>query len=156
MSAPDYHPIEPGLRLEYELRRAQGVERLVLEYLDGGRLRRTWSGPDGAEASVERVERREDGVYHAGELVLPLPPALGRRWELPPRSCWVAALDAAVETPAGRFEGCARVAYLIAGGDAGSGERLYAPGVGLVYEACREEADPYETRLLSLRRGKEV
>ena len=39
---------------------------------------------------------------------------------------------AAAETPAGHFTGCLRVGYLIAAGDGGSGERLYAPGVGLV------------------------
>ncbi|MDX6770988.1 MAG: hypothetical protein SF051_15755 [Elusimicrobiota bacterium] len=160
MKVPDYHPIEAGRRLEYELRRAGGVWTLVVDCLEAtrqgdrvaGKLRRTWRGPDGEQTSTETVERRPDGVYHAGRLVLPHPPVRGRSWDHPPRQYRLEGLDGAVEVPAGAYKGCARVSYLIAGGDAGSGERLYAPGVGLVHEACREEADPYETRLLRIGR----
>lgn len=146
----DYHPIEPGRVLEYELRRAGGTWTLRLEYLEGGRLRRTWAGPDGTQSSVETVERRPDGVYHAGVLVLPV--KAGTRWGVPPREYVLEGFSGRAEVPAGSFEGCARVSYLIAGGDAGSGERLYAPGVGLVLETCHEESDPYETRLLRIGR----
>jgi hypothetical protein len=45
------------------------------------------------------------------------------------------------------------VVYAIAGGDGGSGERLYAPGVGLVRETCHDEADPWEARLTALARA---
>lgn len=160
MKLPDYHPVEAGLRLEYELRRAGGTWTLALDYLEArregervvARLRRVWRGPDGEQSSVETVERKPDGVYHAGQLVLPMPPARGRSWDYPPRQYRMEGLDGTAAVPAGEFKGCARVSYLIAGGDAGSGERLYAPGVGLVYEACREEADPYETRLLRMSR----
>lgn len=146
----DYHPIEPGRRLEYELRRAGGTWSLTLEYLEGGLLRRTWKGPDGAESATERVERRADGVYHGGVLVLPV--RQGTSWGVPPREYVLEGFTGRADVPAGRYEGCARVSYLIAGGDAGSGERLYAPGVGLVLETCRDESDPYETRLLRIGR----
>lgn len=160
MKVPDYHPVEAGLRLEYQLRRAGGAWTLTLEYTDVRRegervlakLRRVWKGPDGEQASVETVEKRPDGVYHAGRMVLPHPPVRGKSWDHPPRQYRLEGLDGATTVPAGAYKGCARVSYLIAGGDAGSGERFYAPGVGLVYEACNEEADPYETRLLRISR----
>lgn len=146
----DYHPIEPGRVLEYELRRAGGAWGLKLEYLPGGRLRRTWTGEDGTQSSVESVERRSDGVYHAGVLVLP--DRAGTVWAVPPRDYRLEGFNGRARVPAGDFEGCAVVSYLIAGGDAGSGERFYAPGVGLVLETCRDESDPYETRLLRIGR----
>ena len=61
--------------------------------------------------------------------------------------------NASAETPAGRFSGCLRVGYLIAAGDAGCGERFYAPGLGLVRETCADEADPFELVLTSSSRA---
>lgn len=40
------------------------------------------------------------------------PVKIGTEWTRRPRRCWIEALDAAVETPAGKYEGCMRVAYL--------------------------------------------
>jgi hypothetical protein len=151
MSEPDFLPLRPGLRLEYEVRRAGELRRLVVEHFaESGAVlvRRTWTSPDGAvETDSSRGERRADGVYLDGERVLPLPARPGAAWALAPRSYRIESLDAAAETPAGPFRGCLRVAYLIAGGDGGAGERLYAPGVGLVRELCGDEAVPYEVRL---------
>jgi hypothetical protein len=45
------------------------------------------------------------------------------------------------------------VSYLIAAGDGGCGERLYAPGVGLARELCGDEADPFEVLLTAFSRG---
>jgi len=53
-----------------------------------------------------------------------------------------------VETPAGKFTGCLRVAYLIAEGDGGSGERFYAPGVGLVKAVDNDEGEPLSLQLV--------
>ncbi|MBI3563799.1 MAG: hypothetical protein HY079_01225 [Elusimicrobia bacterium] len=153
MSEPDYLPLRPGLRLEYEVARAGETRRLVVAHLaaSGGAVtvRRTWTGADGrCETEDSRAERRADGVYSDGALALPLPPRPGASWAQPPRRYRVEALDADAAVPAGSFSGCLRVGYLIAEGDGGSGERLYAPGVGLVLERCSDEADPYEVRLL--------
>lgn len=154
MTAPDFLPLRRGLRLIYEVDRAQEVRTLTVEHLPAAGaavvVRRTWTDARGAaETEDSRAERRADGVYFDGLLALPLPAVPGARWAAPPREYRVEALDARALTPAGEFEGCLRVGYLIAGGDGGSGERLYAPGVGLVRETCRDEADPFEAVLTS-------
>ncbi|HEX4048452.1 MAG TPA: hypothetical protein VH309_11485 [Elusimicrobiota bacterium] len=158
MSEPDFLPLSPGLRLEYEVRRAGGTRRLVVshEAAAGGAVlvRRTWAAPDGSsETETTRAERRAGGVYFDGELVLPLPARPGAEWSHPPRAYRLEALEAEAETPAGRFPGCLRVSYLIAAGDGGCGERLYAPGVGLARELCGDEADPFEVLLTAFSRG---
>jgi hypothetical protein len=158
MSAPDFLPLEPGTRLEYEVDRSGETRALVVEHLaapGGGVLvRRTWTSPDGTkESETSRAERRADGVYIDGELVLPVPSRPGASWSQPPRSYRVESCGASARTPAGSFSDCLRVVYLIAGGDGGGGERLYAPGVGLVRERCSDEADPFEVTLLARARG---
>ncbi len=160
VTAPDYLPLRPGLRLEYAVKRAGDDLRLVVEHLPAGAgaalLRRTWTAGDGsAQTETARVERRADGVYDGGVLVLPLPPLAGASWAVPPYGFRVEEGLAAVEVPAGRFTDCLRVGYLIAGGDGGSGERLYAPGVGLVRETCSDEADPFEAALTRVTRPGE-
>lgn len=155
MIEPDFLPLRPGLRLDYEVRRAGELRRLVVAHSAGERggvlVRRTWTATDGSvEMDASRAEARLDGVYFDGELILPCPARPGAGWSRPPRSYRVEACDAVAETPAGRFPGCLRVAYLIAAGDGGSGERLYAPGIGLAREVCGDEADPYEVRLTAV------
>jgi hypothetical protein len=157
MSAPDYLPLEPGLRLEYAVSRAEETRALVVEHLSapggGVLLRRTWTASDGStETETSRAERRADGVYVDGALVLPEPPRPGAEWSQPPRAYRVESLGAPARTPAGAFPDCLRVGYLIAAGDGGAGERLYAPGVGLVRERCADEADPFEVALTAFAR----
>jgi hypothetical protein len=158
MNEPDFLPLSPGTRLEYEVRRAGETQNLVVEHAAAGgagvTVRRTWTKEDGSvETETSRAERRAGGVYFDGELALPFPARPGAEWARPPRSYRVVSLDAAVATPAGKFSSCLRVGYLIAAGDGGCGERLYAPGVGLVRELCSDEADPFEVRLTSFSLG---
>lgn len=156
MTAPDYHPLSEGLILVYEARRAGGTERFRFECLEArragdvlvARVRRTW-GEGPGRVSEERLELRPDGLWGESGLILPLPPRPDARWIRSPREYFIEGADARVETLAGAFAGCLSVGYLIAAGDAGSGRRLYAPGVGLVYEKCSDEADPYELILVS-------
>ncbi|HXT00196.1 MAG TPA: hypothetical protein VN915_05945 [Elusimicrobiota bacterium] len=161
MSEPDFLPLRPGLRLEYEVRRAGEVRRLVVEHLadSGGAVlvRRAWTSAGGdVETDASRGESRADGVYLDGERVLPRPARPGAEWSRPPRSYKIDSLDGAAQTPAGTFAGCLRVRYLIAAGDGGAGERFYAPGVGLVREVCGDEADPFEVRLTAFRGAAEA
>ena len=158
MSAPEYLPLEPGLRLEYAVSRAQEVRTLVVEHVKapgvGVLVRRTWTAPDRAtQTETSRAERRADGVYFDGALALPEPPRPGAAWSSPPRAYRVESSGVSARTPAGTFAGCLRVGYLIAAGDGGCGERLYAPGVGLIRERCADEADPFEVALTAFARG---
>ncbi|MDE2509942.1 MAG: hypothetical protein KGL74_02355 [Elusimicrobia bacterium] len=158
MTEPDYLPLAPGLRFRYALNRAQKESALLVEHLpaagDGVIVRRTWTESGGAsETETSRAERRPDGIYDDGVLALPLPARAGAAWSSPPRQYRIEAGVSAARTPAGEFKDCLRVSYLIAGGDGGSGERLYAPGVGLVLETCHDEADPFEAALLSFSRA---
>jgi hypothetical protein len=155
MSEPDFLPLLPGLRLEYALKRAGETSRLTVEHLagEGGAVsvRRTWTAADGSsETQTTRAERRADGVYDAGTKILPLPPRAGASWAIPPYEFRVEGPAGEVAVPAGRFSAGLRVSYLIAGGDGGSGERFYAPGVGLVRELCADEADPFEATLTAV------
>jgi len=50
--------------------------------------------------------------------------------------------------PAGAYNGCLKITTRLSGGDAGSAERYYAPGVGLVYERINSE-DRQETLKLT-------
>lgn len=155
MSAPDYLPLTPGQRLEYDERRAEGVRRVIVEVsADGATLHRRWVGEDGTpRSSGARIERRPDGVYIGGAMALPLPPRPGASWTVAPLSFRVEDAVSVALTPAGRFADCLRVSYLIAAGDAGSGERFYAPGVGLVREDCSDEGDPFELALAARSRS---
>jgi hypothetical protein len=153
---PDYLPLTPGLRLDYEVRRAGGTLRLEIDLADAGdggvSVIRTWTSPDGStRTETSRRERRADGIYEDGLLVLPLPPDRGRAWVLPPNRWEIEGAGEVAEVPAGRFPNCLKASCLIAGGDGGSGCRLYAPGVGIVSELCADEADPFEAKLVARR-----
>lgn len=152
---PDYFPLAAGLFWVYRTESPRGRrtvrEEIVSAVQEGPALRAR-----GRCVVAGRAEGREfsvvkdaSGVRVDAVLELPEPPALGASWEAAGDSCRIAALDGVVEAPGGRFTACLRVAYLIAGGDAGSGERFYAPGVGLVREVRGDEADPFERVLLS-------
>ncbi len=152
----EHFPLKPGLTLEYSIRSAQGEGRIVFNVLTTAKegnvvraqCRRTtsWEGED----RHYDYEVREDstGVFSGKTKEFPLPLAVGLDWGAPPRNYRVAALDAEVSVPGGTFKNCLRITYLIAGGDAGSGERFYAPGVGYVKEVNAEEGEPFEVKLL--------
>lgn len=158
--AADYYPLIAGRRLTYRARAAEGGGRITVRTFsvgerDGERSavgERTveWSGePPRTRPFSARHDRK--GVTVDGELEFPLPLELGKTWSRYPREYRVESFDAVAETPAGRFTGCLKIVYLIGGGDAGSGERLYAPQVGLVRDACDEESESYEHVLEALR-----
>ena len=151
----DYFPVQAGRFWVYETESVRGRRRVREEILsvvvEGATLRaRGRSVIEGrAEGREFAVVQDASGVRVDGVVELPEPPVLGASWEAAGDSCRVAALDGVAETPGGRFVDCLRVAYLIAGGDEGSGEKYYAPGVGLVRELRSDEADPFERVLLS-------
>lgn len=151
-----YFPLIEGFAWEYQMKSAAGLSRyrfaVVSAAEDGGVLRahcrRQFEGGPAADVTVTKDAR---GVFVGKALEFPLPPRLGRAWVRSPNDYRVASLDAVKAVPAGTYRGCLRVVYAIAGGDAGWGERFYAPGVGFIQETCHDEADPFEVSLLSVR-----
>lgn len=155
----EYFPLERGAVREYDIENAQGKGSLVIEILDvvvtdaakTAKCRRTVRRPGEKEAVVDfTVIKDADGVREGDSVEFKHPLKVGTEWIAPPRRHWIEALDAAVKTPAGEFKACLKVAYLIAEGDGGSGERHYAPGVGLVSIEENDEADPYTCRLVRI------
>lgn len=159
----DYFPLIPGLVLEYQgIAPAEPPSTSRFEILSVtqkgptlrtvAKCRTTWtSGSDSESRDFEIVKGRmrgRDGIFDERELVLPLPLAIGDSWSEGNLKCTVASFDATTRVPAGEFKNCLRIAYLIAAGDAGSGERFYAPGIGLVREDHRDEASPW-SRILT-------
>ncbi|MBI3552615.1 MAG: hypothetical protein HY077_08850 [Elusimicrobia bacterium] len=158
MAARDYYPLRPGLVLNYRTRNASGSGLMTVEVVKVGRsgaifnarCRRTTKW--GAEKSQEEYEVLKDstGVYIGSAPEFPLPPRVGRTWDLYPKEYRIEDVAATAKVPAGTFRNCLKISYLIGGGDGGFGERWYAPGVGFVRETCDDETDPFEHTLLSV------
>lgn len=159
MSA-DYFPLRAGAVWEYATEDANGRGSLTIEVLTveasagrvAARCRRTVavSGRPPSTTEFDAVVDR-DGARGERGVEFPLPAAVGAEWSAGSKRFRVEALDASVETKAGRFDGCLLVSWLIAEGDGGSGERHYAPGVGLVREVEHDEADPWSRELVGRR-----
>ena len=155
----DFFPLVNGAVREYTSETAAGKGTFKIEVLtvavSGGKTvakcRRTvnWSGEPPAVSEYEVVKDSAE-VRSGGVIEFKLPVKIGAEWIISPRRYWIEALDAEVKTPAGSFKNCLRVAYLIAEGDGGSGERYYAPGVGLVKVVENDEGEPFTHELARL------
>jgi hypothetical protein len=95
------------------------------------------------------VTCREAGVFKGDRLVLPFPIEEGRQWEGTYGTYTVQTRNRTEAVPAGVFENCVRVTYPIKAGDSGWGEKIYAPGVGLIRETYSDEASFWTMELLS-------
>jgi hypothetical protein len=154
---PDYFPLAKGAVREYTTENSAGAGTYVVEVLDvekkgavtTAKVRRTVKLPK-EPGTVAEVTVTSDaaGVREGAHIEFNRPVKVGTEWIDAPRRNWIEALDAEVETPAGTFTGCLRVAYLIAEGDGGSGERFYAPGVGLVKVVDNDEGEPLTLTLV--------
>lgn len=154
---PDYFPLVKGAVREYATQNSAGAGTYTVEVLDvetkgevtTAKVRRTVKLPKEPE-TVAEVTMTSDaaGVREGTDIEFNAPVKVGTEWVSSPRRTWIESLDAAVETPAGKFTGCLRVAYLIAEGDGGSGERFYAPGVGLVKVVDNDEGEPLSFALV--------
>lgn len=155
---PDYFPLNKGSLRVFAVSDASRSGTMRVDVLSvarkGGvvtaKCRRTvsWRGGE-TKKSLFMVTRDAKGVRSGREVEFASPVKVGTRWASAQYEYWIESLDAAVRTPAGSFKDCLRVAYLIAGGDSGSGERFYAPGVGLVKVVESDESDPFEHELIS-------
>lgn len=154
----DYFPLVKGAVREYATENASGKGTFKIEILSvaqhngttTAKCRRTLSW-NGEPPRVSEFEVVDDGKEIRGDTgtEFKLPIKVGTEWIRSPRRYWIEALDAEAQTPAGDFKNCMRVAYLIAEGDGGSGERHYAPGIGLVKVVENDEADPFKHELIA-------
>jgi hypothetical protein len=101
----------------------------------------TVAGADGLRSS--------DSPLYGPRLEFPLPLVYNAVWNEGPDRNRVAALNAKIVVPAGTYNGCLKIATRLSGGDAGSAERYYAPGVGLVYEQIISEEKQETLKLTS-------
>jgi hypothetical protein len=153
----DYFPLVKGAVREYATENSKGAGTYKVEVLEvstkgpatTAKCRRTLSLPGEPETVTEfTVTKDASGVHEGTDVEFNNPIKVGTEWVSSPRRNWIEALDAAVETPAGKFKDCLKVAYLIAEGDGGSGERHYAPGVGLVKVVENDEGEPFTYQLI--------
>lgn len=93
--------------------------------------------------------RASDSPIYGPRLEFPLPLTYNSVWNEGADRHRVAALNAKVTVPAGAYNGCLKITTRLSGGDAGSAERYYAPGVGLVYEKINSEDRQETLKLVS-------
>lgn len=150
----EHFPLQAGRFWVYRAESARGAREVRVEIVsveaDGAAVRASGRSRVGEGTWLEfSVVEDASSVRVEGVVELPLPPSVGASWDAGGDALSIESDRAAVRTPAGRFEDCLRVRVLLAGGDAGTGERLYAPGVGLVRESLSDEGDPTERVLTS-------
>ena len=150
----DYFPVAAGMFWTYEADSSRGRRTVRVEVVSaeesGGVTRAAGRSRVGTGSWLEfSVVVGPDAVRVEGVVEFPLPPVVGASWAAGGDLLRIASDRAVVSTPAGRFTGCLKVEVLLAGGDAGSAERFYAPGLGLVRESISEEGEPSDKRLLS-------
>ena len=162
---PDYFPLLEGFKLRYEHTSTEfeGVETVETVYGevkafrdDAECLVTLTRSRGGARPTLEtyRVVRdakrlyAEGGVLRIPRVEFVRPPVAGKSWVEAPNRHVIAASDARIEVPAGRFGRCLRVNTFLAGGDGGSAIRYYAPGLGYVYEEYSDEAWGSRVKLL--------
>ncbi|TBR26097.1 hypothetical protein EPO15_00930 [bacterium] len=150
----EYFPLQAGRFWEYDSDSSRGRRRVRVEIVsvedDRGTTRASGRSRVG-EGSWLEFSVVEDGssLRVEGVVEFPLPPVVGAAWDAAGDALRIDSSRARAEVPAGRFTDCLRVVVLIAGGDAGTGERLYAPGVGLVSETLSDEGEPSQRVLVS-------
>ncbi len=93
--------------------------------------------------------RSTDSPLAGPRLEIPMPLAYNQVWNEGYDRHRVAALNAKVTVPAGVYNGCLKIVTKLGGGDAGTAERYYAPGVGLVYERITAEDGQQTLKLVS-------
>jgi len=150
----DFFPLQAGRFWEYDSESSRGRRRVRVEIVavedDRGTTRASGRSRVGSAPWLEfSVVEDASSVRVEGLVEFPLPPNVGAAWDAGGDALRIDSDRARAQVPAGRFQGCLRVVVLLAGGDSGTGERLYAPGVGLVRETLSDEGDPSERVLVT-------
>ncbi|MDD4005183.1 MAG: hypothetical protein PHW69_08285 [Elusimicrobiaceae bacterium] len=89
-----------------------------------------------------------DGIVVGGRKEFPLPVKEGAEWDEYPDANEIVSVTDKLRLGETRYEGCLKVLTLIAGGEAGTATRYYAPDVGYVHEVYHAEDLQAEVSLL--------
>ena len=151
--AADYLPLNKRVVYEYEYTSSEflGAKVIRVEFMGYSETEKSASvnmiifnknkpkvsnfviaaGPSGIRSS--------DSPIYGPRLELPFPLAYSQTWNEGSDRNRVAALNARITVPGGLYNGCLKITTRLNGGEAGTAERYYAPGVGLVYEQIISE-----------------
>ncbi len=90
-----------------------------------------------------RIKKDSKGVWSEGNLLFPVSPKVGEKWEDLSRypSCGIESTGASIKIPGGEIPHCLKI--IATDQNTGSVERYYAPGKGLVYEKYSGEESPW-------------
>ena len=131
ISPADYYPLAVGTAWTYEVRGGGRTTRDTVKIIGQ-------DGPWFLDDHRGRLRLEADGVRDRDRYLLRAPLTTGKTWsaveQMVVQRFEVAATDAAVTVPAGRFERCVviRNEQAIAAGGRYVTEWTYAPGVGLI------------------------
>ena len=156
--AADYLPLDKKAVYEYEYTSSEftGVKVVRVEFLDYSDAEKSVrinmvifnkTKPKVSNFSIASTPAgisASDSPLYGPRVEIPFPLTYNMTWNEGSDRSRVAALNAKVTVPAGTYNGCLKIVTRLGGGDAGSAERDYAPGVGLVYEQVNAE-DHQET-----------
>jgi len=93
-----------------------------------------------------------DSILGGSRIELPIPLFKDKQWTENSNNNRITSINAKVQTQAGTFLNCLKVYTRIGGGDAGSAERYYAPGIGLVMENVNAEDKQESIKLVSFKK----
>lgn len=163
----DYFPLLKGYRLEYEYTgsEVEGTAKAVIDILSLGKKGDTTIARarltvivkghiTSCEYNIGRNAKgvtTENGIVVGGRKEFPLPIKPGRKWDEYPDANEIVSVKEKVTVPAGEFTKCMKVLTLLSGGDSGSAERWYAPGVGYIKEEYNAEDMQAEIKLTAIR-----
>lgn len=91
-----------------------------------------------------------DGIVVGGRKEFPLPVKEGAEWDEYPDANEIVSLCEKQHVGHHSYENCLKVRTLIAGGEAGTAERYYAPGVGYIRESYHSEDLQAEVTLVRM------
>lgn len=161
----DYFPLKEKTRYEYSYKSSEfdGEATVFIDILKVSKkgdkqiadVRMTFTLRDTnvTEYKIKKDKKwviAEDGIVIGGRKEFPLPVKEGIKWDEYPDANEIVSLTDKLSIKAGKFTDCMKVLTKIAGGDAGTAVRYYAPGVGYVLEDYSAEDKTCKVELLSI------
>ena len=167
--ARDYFPLKENMRYEYSYNSSEfeGEAKIFIDILkvvkkEGkttAQAKMTFNLRDTHETEYEIKKDKKwvvttDGIVIGGRREFPLPVKEGAKWDESPDANEIVSLTDKLSLKAGKFLQCMKVLTKIAGGDAGTAVRYYAPDVGYVFEDYYAEDKICKVELLSIAKLK--